>query len=184
MFGFGRKGGKGPVVQTAVVGSREHGKSTVARALSELLPYEYRQPPQPAGQFSTGRGPYQLYDCLDPADFQSRLAVGADQLGGVLLVVAGDEGPMPETREYLEAASAAGVTEVAVFLNKLDVLNDPDVEIVIELEIRELLEELGFQGAELPIVQGSALQALHNADSRKGRRDVLRLADEMDRLFR
>ncbi|MDI3406900.1 GTP-binding protein [Streptomyces cavernicola] len=171
------------MVQAAVVGSQGHGKSTVTQALRELLPQEYRQPQLPPGQFATARGPYQLYDCVDPDDFRSRLAVGADQLGGVLLVVSADEGPMPETREYLAAAREAGVSQIAVFLGKLDLVDDRDIELIIELEIHELLDELGF-GDQSPVVHGSALQALRNGNSRKGRHDVVRLAQALDGHFR
>ena len=183
MWGRRRNGGTGPVVQAAVMGARGHGKSTLVRALTEVLPQEFRQPPQPFGQFDTARGPYQLYDSPGLDDFRSRLAVGAGQLGGALLVVSAEDGPLPETREYLAAARAAGVARIAVFLGKCDVVNDPEIEELIELEIRELLHEVEYPGDHCPVVHGSALRAVHHGTSRKGRRDVVRLAEALDGHF-
>ncbi|MDQ8707175.1 GTP-binding protein [Streptomyces sp. LHD-70] len=183
MWGGRRRGGTGPERRAAVVGSRGHGKSTLVRALSEVLPQEYRQPPQPLGQFVTARGPYQLHDCLDPDDFRSRLAVGAGQLSGVLLVVSAQDGPLPETREYLAAARAAGVARIAVFLGMRELVDDPDIEMMVELEVRELLDEMEYPGDRCPVVQGSALQAMHHGRSRKGRRDLVRLAEALDGHF-
>ncbi|MDI3417818.1 GTP-binding protein [Streptomyces luteolus] len=183
MWGGRRKGGTGPQRRAAVIGSQGHGKSTLVRALSEVLPREYRQPPQPLGQFVTARGPYQLYDCLDPDDFRSRLAVGAGQLSGSLLVVSAQDGPLPETREYLAAARAAGVARIAVFLGMRDLVDDVDIETIVELEVRELLDEMGYRGDHCPVVHGSALEAMRQGRSRKGRRDVVRLAEALDGHF-
>ncbi|WP_327350594.1 GTP-binding protein [Streptomyces sp. NBC_01304] len=183
MWGRRRKIGRGPLVQAAVIGAAGHGKSTLVQALTEVVPQEFRQPAQPLGQFGTARGSYQLYDSPDLDSFRSRLAVGAGQLGGAVLAVSAEDGPMPDTREYLEAARAAGVTQVAVFLGKCDLVNDPEITEIIELEIRELLHELGYPGDQCPVVHGSALRAMHQAGSRQGRRDVVRLTEALDGHF-
>lgn len=175
-----RRSGTGPVVRAAVVGAESHGKSTLVQALTELLPEEYRQSPQPFGQFSTARGPYQLYDSPGIDEFRSRLAGGAEQFGGLLLVVSGEDGPMPGTREYLEAARAAGVTQVVAFLAKSDLVDDLGVQAVVELEIRMELDELGYRGDDCPVVRGSAMNALRDGSSRKARRDLVRLAEALD----
>lgn len=162
------------------MGARRHGKSTLVQALTEVLHQEFRQPPQTFGQFSTARGPYQLYDSPDLDALQPRLAVGAGQLGGALLIVSAEDGPLPETREYLEAARAAGVARIAVFLGKSDLVDDPEIVEMIELEVRELLHEVGYPGDHCPVVHGSAVRAMHHGGSRKGRRDVVRLAEALD----
>ncbi|MDI3388526.1 GTP-binding protein [Streptomyces sp. B-S-A8] len=195
MWGRRRSSGTGPVVQAAVIGAQGHGKSTLVRALAEALPQEFRQPSPPSppsgpsgpsersGLFATARGPYQLYDCLGLDDFRSRLAVGAHQLGGALLVVSAQDGPLPETREYLAAARAAGVARIAVFLGKRDLVDDAEINELVELEIRELLHEEGYPGDHCPVVHGSALQAVQKAGSRRERSDMVRLAEALDRHF-
>ncbi|AQY20639.1 hypothetical protein T261_08637 [Streptomyces lydicus] len=171
------------MVQSAVMGAQGHGKSILVRALTEVLPQEFRQPPQPFGQFGTARGPYQLHDSPGLDAFRSRLPASAGQLGGALLVVSAEGGPLPETREYLAAARAAGVARIAVFLGKCDLVNDPEIKELLELEVRELLHEEGYPGDHCPVVHGSALRAMHHGRSRKGRRDVVRLAEALDGHF-
>ncbi|MEU9114861.1 GTP-binding protein [Streptomyces sp. NPDC048483] len=165
------------------MGARGHGKSTLVRALTEVLPQEFRQPSQPFGQFDTARGPYQLYDSPGLDAFRSRLVDGAGQLGGALLVVSAEDGPLPETREYLATARAAGVAQIAVFLGKRDLVDNPEIPEVIELEVRELLNEVEYPGDHCPVVHGSALRAVHHGRSRRGRRDVVRLAEVLDGHF-
>ncbi|MFJ9411298.1 GTP-binding protein [Streptomyces sp. NPDC101393] len=183
MWGRRRNGGTGPVVQAAVMGAQGHGKSTLVRALTEVLPQEFRQPLQPFGQFGTARGPFRLHDSPDLDTFRSRIPAGAGQLHGALLVVSAEDGPLPETREYLAAARAAGVARIAVFLGKCDLVIDQEIAELIELEVRELLDELEYPGGHCPVVHGSALQAVQHARSRKARRDVVRLAEALDGHF-
>jgi elongation factor Tu len=103
-------------------------------------------------------------DCPGHADYIKNMITGAAQMDGAILVVAADDGPMPQTREHILLARQVGVPYIVVFLNKVDMVDDPELIELVELELRELLSKYGFPGDDVPIVKGSALKALEADD--------------------
>ena len=113
-------------------------------------------------EYETANRHYAHIDCPGHADYIKNMVVGAAQMDGAILVVAADDGPMPQTREHLLLARQVGVPRVVVFLNKTDVVDDPDLLDLVEMEVRELLDQYEFSGDETPVVRGSALAALRS----------------------
>jgi elongation factor Tu len=103
-------------------------------------------------------------DCPGHADYIKNMITGAAQMDGAILVVAADDGPMPQTREHILLSRQVGVPYIVVFLNKVDMVDDPELIELVELELRELLTKYGFPGDDVPIVKGSALKALEADD--------------------
>jgi elongation factor Tu len=103
-------------------------------------------------------------DCPGHADYIKNMITGAAQMDGAILVVAADDGPMPQTREHILLARQVGVPYIVVFLNKVDMVDDPELIELVELEVRELLTNYGFPGDEVPVIKGSALKALESND--------------------
>ncbi|RPH97362.1 MAG: elongation factor Tu, partial [Zetaproteobacteria bacterium] len=108
---------------------------------------------------------YAHVDCPGHADYIKNMITGAAQMDGAILVVAASEGPMPQTREHILLARQVGVPGMLVFLNKVDMVDDPELMELVELEVRELLTQYGFPGDEIPIVKGSALKALQSGST-------------------
>lgn len=113
-------------------------------------------------EYETALRHYAHIDCPGHADFLKNMITGAAQMDGAILVVAADDGPMPQTREHLLLARQLGVSKIVVFLNKIDVVDDPAMLEEVELELRELLNKYEFPGADIPIIRGSALPCLQN----------------------
>jgi elongation factor Tu len=111
-------------------------------------------------EYETDKRHYAHVDCPGHADYIKNMITGAAQMDGAILVVAASEGPMPQTREHILLARQVGVPAMVVFLNKVDMVDDPELLELVELEVRELLTQYGFPGDEIPIVRGSALKAL------------------------
>src|SRR5690348_1152157 len=111
-------------------------------------------------EYETEKRHYAHIDCPGHADYIKNMITGAAQMDGAILVVAANDGPMPQTREHLLLARQVGVPNLVVFLNKVDTVDDPDLLELVEMEIRELLTRHEFPGEEVPIVRGSALAAL------------------------
>jgi elongation factor Tu len=116
-------------------------------------------------EYETEKRHYAHVDCPGHADYIKNMITGAAQMDGAILVVAASEGPMPQTREHILLARQVGVPSMVVFLNKVDMVDDPELMELVELEIRELLTQYGFPGDEIPIVKGSALKALQSAST-------------------
>src|SRR5207245_7192164 len=101
-------------------------------------------------------------DCPGHADYIKNMITGAAQMDGAILVVAAPDGPMPQTREHILLARQVEVPAMVVFLNKVDMMDDPELLDLVELELRELLTKFGFPGDDIPIIRGSALKALES----------------------
>jgi elongation factor Tu len=133
---------KKPHVNVGTIGHVDHGKTTL----------------------TTEKRHYAHVDCPGHADYVKNMITGAAQMDGAILVVSAADGPMPQTREHILLARQVGVPYIVVFLNKVDMVDDPELLDLVELEVRELLSQYNFPGDEIPIVRGSALKALESGD--------------------
>jgi len=131
-------------------------------------------------EYSSEKRHYAHVDCPGHADYVKNMITGAAQMDGAILVVAADDGPMPQTREHILLARQVGVPYIVVFLNKVDVVDDPELLELVELEVRELLSKYNFPGDELPIVRGSALKALEGDPGPLGGGAIQNLLDALD----
>lgn len=113
-------------------------------------------------EYETVSRHYAHVDCPGHADYVKNMITGAAQMDGAILVVSATDGPMPQTREHILLARQVGVSKMVVFLNKCDVANDPEMQDLVEMEVRELLASYGFDGEGTPIIRGSALKALED----------------------
>jgi elongation factor Tu len=168
-----------PHVNIGTIGHVDHGKTTLTAAITLILSKKglaqakaYDQidnaPEEKARgitintahvEYSTDKRHYAHVDCPGHADYVKNMITGAAQMDGAILVVSAADGPMPQTREHILLARQVGVPYVVVFLNKTDMVDDPELLELVELEVRELLTSYGFPGEKIPIVKGSALKA-------------------------
>jgi len=173
-----------PHVNVGTIGHIDHGKTTLTAAITKYLALkggaEYRafdsidNAPEERErgitiaiahvEYETAKRHYAHVDCPGHADYIKNMITGAAQMDGAILVVAATDGPMPQTREHILLARQVEVPYIVVFLNKVDAVDDPELLELVELEVRELLTKQGFPGDELPVVRGSALQALEASD--------------------
>jgi len=173
-----------PHVNVGTIGHVDHGKTTLtaaitriqaAKGLASFVPFEQidKAPEERARgitiatahvEYETERRHYAHVDCPGHADYVKNMITGAAQMDGAILVVSAADGPMPQTREHILLARQVNVPYVVVFLNKVDVVDDPELLDLVELEVRELLSEYGYPGDEVPVVRGSALKALESGD--------------------
>ena len=178
-----------PHVNVGTIGHVDHGKTTLTAAitkvqslsgLSSFVSYDdVAKASESQGrrdaskimtiaishvEYQTDKRHYAHVDCPGHQDYIKNMITGAAQMDGAILVVAADDGPMPQTREHILLARQVNVPAVVVFLNKIDQVDDPDLIEVVEMEIRELLEKYEFPGEKLPIVRGSALKAMQAED--------------------
>jgi elongation factor Tu len=135
-------------------------------------------------EYETDRRHYAHVDCPGHADYIKNMITGAAQMDGAILVVAADDGPMPQTREHILLARQVGVPYILVFLNKVDMVDDPELIELVELELRELISKYGFPGDDVPIIRGSALKALEtdNVDSAEAA-CIFELMDAIDQYI-
>jgi elongation factor Tu len=131
-------------------------------------------------EYETANRHYAHVDCPGHADYVKNMITGAAQMDGAILVVSAADGPMPQTREHILLAYNVGVPAMVVFLNKCDMVDDPELLELVELEVRELLTSYGFPGDDIPIVKGSATEALNNGDPKLGHDAVLELMAAVD----
>ena len=115
-------------------------------------------------EYETENRHYAHVDCPGHADYVKNMITGAAQMDGAILVVSAADGPMPQTREHILLGSRVGVEYIVVFLNKADMVDDPELLELVEMEVRELLSEYDFPGDDIPVITGSALKALENPD--------------------
>jgi len=173
-----------PHVNVGTVGHIDHGKTTLTAAISKQLAKKGKAEFVPFDQidkapeerergitiatahveYETDKRHYAHVDCPGHADYIKNMITGAAQMDGAILVVAADDGPMPQTREHILLSRQVGVPYIVVFLNKVDMVDDPELIELVELELRELLTKYGFPGDDIPIVKGSALKALESDD--------------------
>ena len=134
-------------------------------------------------EYETANRHYAHVDCPGHADYVKNMITGAAQMDGAILVVSAADGPMPQTREHILLARQVGVPYIVVFLNKVDMLDDPELRELVEMEVRDLLKKYEFPGDDIPIVPGSALKALEGDTSEIGEAAVLKLMAEVDRYI-
>jgi elongation factor Tu len=174
-----------PHVNVGTIGHVDHGKTSLTAAITKVLSLkgeaEYRPfdsidnaPEERARgitiaiahvEYETEKRHYAHVDCPGHADYIKNMITGAAQMDGAILVVAAPEGPMPQTREHVLLARQVEVPALVVFLNKVDMMEDPELLELVELELRELLTSQGFPGDEVPIIRGSALKALESTST-------------------
>ena len=174
-----------PHVNIGTIGHVDHGKTTLTAAITmvlaskgeaEKMRYDQidKAPEEKARgitintshvEYSTDKRHYAHVDCPGHADYVKNMITGAAQMDGAILVVAATDGPMPQTREHILLARQVGVPYIIVFLNKCDQVDDEELLDLVEMEIRELLNEYGFPGDDTPIIRGSALKALEFASN-------------------
>jgi elongation factor Tu len=189
-----------PHVNVGTIGHVDHGKTTLTAAITRVLaaqgkaqylsydeldrsPEERRRRITIAAshvEYQTASRHYAHVDCPGHADYVKNMITGAAQMDGAILVVSAPEGPMPQTREHILLARQAGVPYVVVYLNKVDLVNDPELLSLVEEEVRELLSEYEFPGEEVPVVRGSALRALEGDRRAMGEPSIGRLMDAVD----
>jgi elongation factor Tu len=131
-------------------------------------------------EYETANRHYAHVDCPGHADYVKNMITGAAQMDGAILVVSAADGPMPQTREHILLAYNVGVPAMVVFLNKCDMVDDPELLELVELEVRELLSSYGFPGDDIPIVKGSATEALNGGDKKLGHDAVIELMAAVD----
>ena len=176
---------KKPHVNVGTIGHIDHGKTTLTAAITKVLglkgwadfrPFDSidNAPEEKARgitiaiahvEYETAKRHYAHVDCPGHADYIKNMITGAAQMDGAILVVAAPDGPMPQTREHILLARQVEVPSMVVFLNKVDMMDDPELLELVELELRELLSKYGFPGDKVPIVRGSALKALESAST-------------------
>jgi elongation factor Tu len=131
-------------------------------------------------EYETAERHYAHVDCPGHADYVKNMITGAAQMDGGILVVSATDGPMPQTREHILLARQVGVPQLVVFMNKCDLVDDPEIIELVEMEIRELLSKYDFDGDNIPVIQGSATCALNDSNPVLGREAVLKLMAAVD----
>jgi elongation factor Tu len=190
-----------PHVNIGTIGHVDHGKTTLTAAITQTLaklnpkvavrsfdsidnaPEERERGITIATahvEYETEKRHYAHVDCPGHADYVKNMITGAAQMDGAVLVVSAADGPMPQTREHILLARQVGVPRIVVYLNKVDMVDDPDLLELVELEVRELLKSYQFPGDEIPIVKGSALEALNNPDDESKTKTIVELMAAVD----
>jgi elongation factor Tu len=131
-------------------------------------------------EYQTKNRHYAHVDCPGHADYVKNMITGAAQMDGAILVVSAADGPMPQTREHILLARQVGVPYIVVYLNKVDMLDDPELRELVEMEVRDLLKKYEFPGDKTPIIPGSALKALEGDTSEIGEGSIMKLMDALD----
>src|ERR1051325_3994430 len=173
-----------PHVNVGTIGHVDHGKTTLTAALTKVMATKHggtfmaydqidKAPEEKARgitiatahvEYESTQRHYAHVDCPGHADYVKNMITGAAQMDGAILVVSAADGPMPQTREHILLARQVGVPYIVVYMNKVDMVDDPELLDLVELELRELLSKYEFPGDDIPIIRGSALQALESGD--------------------
>jgi elongation factor Tu len=189
-----------PHCNVGTIGHVDHGKTSLTAAITKVLAetggatftaYDQidKAPEEKARgitistahvEYETANRHYAHVDCPGHADYVKNMITGAAQMDGAILVVSAADGPMPQTREHILLARQVGVPALVVFMNKVDMVDDPELLELVELEIRELLSSYDFPGDDIPIVKGSALCALEDRDPKLGHEAILELMKAVD----
>ncbi|MCF0253748.1 MAG: elongation factor Tu, partial [Duodenibacillus sp.] len=189
-----------PHVNVGTIGHVDHGKTTLTAAITTILSKKYggeakaydqidAAPEEKARgitintahvEYETAGRHYAHVDCPGHADYVKNMITGAAQMDGAILVVSAADGPMPQTREHILLARQVGVPYIIVYMNKCDMVDDPELLELVEMEVRELLSSYDFPGDDIPIVKGSAKLALEGDTGAMGEGSVMELAEVLD----
>jgi len=189
-----------PHVNVGTIGHVDHGKTTLTAALTKCMAEKHggeskgydqidSAPEERARgitiatahvEYESDKRHYAHVDCPGHADYVKNMITGAAQMDGAILVVSAADGPMPQTREHILLSRQVGVPYIVVFLNKADMVDDPELLELVEMEVRELLEQYEFPGDDTPVIVGSALKALEGDTSEIGVPAIERLVEAMD----
>ena len=189
-----------PHVNIGTIGHVDHGKTTLTAAITktqaasgkaQFMAYDQidKAPEERERgitiatahvEYSTDKRHYAHVDCPGHHDYIKNMITGAAQMDGAILVVSAADGPMPQTREHILLARQVGVPALVVFMNKVDMVDDPELLDLVELEVRELLSKYNFPGDTIPVIRGSALMALEDKNKELGHDSVLKLMEAVD----
>ena len=189
-----------PHINVGTIGHVDHGKTSLTSAITLVLNKkglaDYKEfdsidnaPEEKARgitiatahvEYETEGRHYAHVDCPGHADYVKNMITGAAQMDGAILVVSAADGPMPQTREHILLARQVGVPYIVVFLNKVDQVDDPELLELVELELRELLSQYEFPGDDIPIIKGSALEALTSPDDEEKTKAIIELMQAVD----
>jgi len=189
-----------PHVNVGTIGHVDHGKTTLTAAITKVCaesgngeftafdqidnaPEERERGITIATahvEYESENRHYAHVDCPGHADYVKNMITGAAQMDGAILVVSANDGPMPQTREHILLARQVGVPSIVVYLNKVDMVDDPELLELVELEVRELLSSYDFPGDDIPIIRGSALKALEGEESEMGVQSINALLKSLD----
>ncbi|MFO8871555.1 elongation factor Tu [Legionella pneumophila serogroup 1] len=191
---------KKPHVNVGTIGHVDHGKTTLTAAITTIMAKKYGGTAKAYDQidaapeerergitistahveYESASRHYAHVDCPGHADYVKNMITGAAQMDGAILVVSAADGPMPQTREHILLSRQVGVPYIVVFMNKADMVDDPELLELVEMEVRDLLSSYDFPGDDIPIVVGSALKALEGEDSDIGVKAIEKLVQTMD----
>ena len=189
-----------PHVNVGTIGHVDHGKTTLTAAICTVLATKFggeakaydqidAAPEEKARgitintahvEYETEHRHYAHVDCPGHADYVKNMITGAAQMDGAILVVSAADGPMPQTREHILLARQVGVPYIIVYLNKCDMVDDPELLELVEMEVRELLSNYNFPGDDIPIIKGSAKLALEGDKGELGEQSIMKLAETLD----
>ena len=192
-----------PHINVGTIGHVDHGKTTLTAALTMLtakatggkvMKYEDidNAPEEKARgitinprhvEYESKERHYAHVDCPGHADYIKNMITGAAQMDGAVLVVAADDGPMSQTREHVLLARQVGVPSIIVYINKVDLVDDPDLVELVEEEVRDILKAQDFPGDDIPVIKGSAFNAMSNPDDDEQIKSILDLLEAMDSYF-
>src|SRR5437867_2035189 len=190
-----------PHVNVGTIGHIDHGKTTLTAAITKVLHTKNKQiavreygsidnAPEERErgitiavahvEYETAKRHYAHIDCPGHADYIKNMITGAAQMDGAILVVAANDGPMPQTREHVLLARQVNVPFLVVFMNKVDMVDDPEILDLVELEVRELLKKYQFPGDAIPVIRGSALGAMEKPEDSKASECIWKLMEAVD----
>ena len=192
-----------PHINVGTIGHVDHGKTTLTAAITEVLATkglaetiafdQIDKAPEEKErgitiaiahvEYNTEKRHYAHVDCPGHADYVKNMITGAAQMDGAILVLNASDGPMPQTREHILLARQVGVPKIIVFMNKVDMVDDPELLDLVELEVRELLDKYEFPGDEIPVIRGSALHALENPGDEEKAKCIWELMEALDTYF-
>ena len=192
-----------PHINVGTIGHVDHGKTTLTASISEVLSKkglaetikfdQIDKAPEEKErgitiaiahiEYNTEQRHYAHVDCPGHADYVKNMITGAAQMDGGILVISANDGPMPQTREHILLARQVGVPKLCVFMNKCDMVDDPELLDLVEMEVRELLSKYDFPGDDVPVIRGSALQALENPEDEEKTKPIWELMEALDTYF-
>ncbi len=192
-----------PHINVGTIGHVDHGKTTLTASISEVLSKkglaetiafdQIDKAPEEKErgitiaiahiEYNTEARHYAHVDCPGHADYVKNMITGAAQMDGGILVISANDGPMPQTREHILLARQVGVPKLCVFMNKCDMVDDPELLDLVEMEVRELLSKYDYPGDDVPVIRGSALQALENPDDEEKTKCIWDLMEALDTYF-